>query len=404
MIYDFKGNCAASQLHQAGKEIHYWSDGVFVDRAWDLWNRMKSQHEDDWDSDLIDNDDEDVCFTSEFHRETQLSQADILNGHCTLEPSSILSSGQAAATCARELDPYNLPEDSLRGLPEWERCEKLRPIPKGSSKADQETASHLSQNNPKVVHLHLRIHSTEVSGSWVHEIMGLEGIIHLQDLASHLEHDLHLSEPVAPFLPAPNNFKELEIPVLKFLERHTHTTREKLVSCTRGDHHFTWETDYYWTSHPLSNQVSWTLWTYSRHCGGPYQLELYTKTICVLHLLQYYLDQLRSFTWKLLSWFVTWLMIYSSLVSYITFILLPTLIYITSPTRRSHWFLKHNFIIIGKLLFSPCVFVFDGHLVFSTVCSLINSRDPCEDASETWGGCYVDMSQWPWCYPATFKI
>ena len=97
------------------------------------------------------------------------------------------------------------------------------------------------------------MHSTEGSSSQVHEIIGIEGIIHLRDFTSQLEHDLHPSEPVAPFLLAPNPFRELKIPVLKFLEKHTHTTREKLVSHAKEDRHFSREYDYYWTSHPLSN-------------------------------------------------------------------------------------------------------------------------------------------------------
>ena len=204
MIYDFKDDCAASQLHWASKEIYHWSNDVFADWVRDLWNRMKSWHEDDWDSDLKGNDDEDVCFTSEFHLETQLSGADILNGCCTLELSSILSPGQATTAPARDMNPYNVPEDDLQELPEWEQHEKLRPIPGGSSKADQETTSHLSQNNPMAIHPRLQMHSTKGSGTQVHEIMG---IIHLRDLVSHLEHNLHLSEPVAPFLPAPTPSK-----------------------------------------------------------------------------------------------------------------------------------------------------------------------------------------------------
>ena len=252
MIYDFKDDCVAGQLHRAGREIHQWSDNVFANRVWDLWDRMKSRYEDDQDSDLEDNNNEDVCFTSKFHCKTQPSRADVLNGRCALEPKSTLSPGQAATEWARKLDPYNLPEDDLRGLPEWEVQEKLKPVHKDSSKADWETASHLPQNNLWLCP-HLWIHSTEGSGSWIHEIIGIEGIIHLRDLASQLEHDLHLSELVAPFLPALNPFEEPEISVLKFLERHTRTTREKLVSHVKEDCHFTQEYDYYWTSCPLSN-------------------------------------------------------------------------------------------------------------------------------------------------------
>ena len=253
MIFDFKDNCAVGRLHQDSKEIHRWSKNIFADRARDLCDRMKSRHEDDRDSDLKDNDDEDICFTSEFHHETQLSWADILDGCCASDSSSILSPGQATAEHAKKIHPYNLPEDDLWELLEWEQHEKFRPIPKGSSKADPETTSHLSQNNPMAVCPSLWMHSTEGSGTRVHEIMGIEGVIHLQDLASHLEHNLHLSEPVAPFLPAPDPFKEPEIPILKFFERHNHTTREKLISCAMGDCHFAWETDCYWMSHPLTN-------------------------------------------------------------------------------------------------------------------------------------------------------
>ena len=116
---------------------------------------MQSLYEDDYDSDLEDNNDEDVCFTSKFHHETQPSQADVLNGHCALEPEPAPSQGQAATERARKLDPYNLPEDDLWGLPEWEVHEKLKPVHQDSSKANQETAIHLPQNNPTAVHHHL---------------------------------------------------------------------------------------------------------------------------------------------------------------------------------------------------------------------------------------------------------
>ena len=250
---DFKDDCAAGWLHWASKEIHQWSDDVFVNQAWDLWDQMKSRYEDDQDSDLEDNNNEDVCFTSKFHHKTQPSWADILNGRCASEPEPTPSPGQAATGRARKLDPCNLPKDDLWGLPEWEVHEKLKPVCKNSSKADWETAIHFLQKNRMVVRPRLRMHSMEGSGSQVHEIIGIKGIIHLYDLVSQLEHGLHLSKPVAPFLPAPNPFEEPKIPVLKLLEKHTHTMREKLVSCAKEYRHFTRECDYYWTSCPLSN-------------------------------------------------------------------------------------------------------------------------------------------------------
>ena len=64
-----------------------------------------------------------------------------------------------------------------------------------------ETAKNLRQNNPVSVRPRVWLHSDQIPGYRLHEIVGVEGIIHLRDLTSQMEHCLHLTEPVEPFLP-----------------------------------------------------------------------------------------------------------------------------------------------------------------------------------------------------------
>ena len=111
-----------------------------------------------------------------------------------------------------------------------------------------ETAKNLRQNNPASVRPHVWLHSDQIPGYRLHEIVGVEGTIHLRDLTSQMEHCLHLTEPVEPFLPPPDPFQERKDPVLKFLEKHERTPKEKLISKVRGDRNYGRDHDYYWAS------------------------------------------------------------------------------------------------------------------------------------------------------------
>ena len=144
---------------------------------------MKSRYSEDWDSGTKDNDDDDVYICLVFHKETELMGANLLNDQGALDPNPLPSPRGVAAKTPEGINPYNLPPKVITELLEWRVCVIQKPIPKGSSKADQETALHLSQNNLRSVHLHLLLHSTGGSRFRIHEVISIEGIVHLRGLA-----------------------------------------------------------------------------------------------------------------------------------------------------------------------------------------------------------------------------
>ena len=114
-----------------------------------------------------------------------------------------------------------------------------------------ETAKHLRRNNPTFIRPCLWLDSDQILGCHLHKVVGIEGIVHLCDLTSQMENCLHSTEPVVPFLPPPHPFQVWKDPVLKFIEKHDHTMKEKAVSKVCGDKYYDQDHDYYWTSHPL---------------------------------------------------------------------------------------------------------------------------------------------------------
>ena len=127
-------------------------------------------------------------------------------------PDAVLSPGAATVTKAKGLNLCHLPleEDFSKLTLPWQQQIEQAYSTKAWHEA-WETAKHLSQNNPTSVRPHKWLHSDQQSGYCLHEVVGLEGIIHLRDLTLQMENSLHITELIKPFLPPPINLKLIRI-------------------------------------------------------------------------------------------------------------------------------------------------------------------------------------------------
>ena len=180
------------------------------------------------DSEAEEADDDAVPYTL-YHREKESMEFEYAKK--APDPEAILSLGAVNAAKAKELDPQRmLLVEGLTEMPLQQQRQMERVYSNQICQEAWETAKNLQQNNPASVRPRVWLHSDQIPGYRLHKIVGVEGIIHLHDLTSQMEHRLHLTEPVKPFLPPPDPFQERKDPVLKFLEKHERTSKEKLVS------------------------------------------------------------------------------------------------------------------------------------------------------------------------------
>ena len=221
-----------------------------MEEAEDHWRHMQSRVEDAPDSEAEEAG-EDVIWHTPYHCERELMDYEYAKKAPELD--AVPTPGAVAAAKTEELNLRHLPlEEEFLQLPPPMQHQIERTYSSKAHREAWETAKHLSQNNPTSVRPRLWLNSDQIPGYRLHEVVGIEGIVHLHDLTSQMEHCLHITEPVVPFLKPPDPFQKRKDPILKFLEKHDHTAKEKAVSKVRGDKRYDWDHDFYWTSCPLN--------------------------------------------------------------------------------------------------------------------------------------------------------
>ena len=134
-------------------------------------------------------------------------------------------------------------------------------IPQAKRKKPEEFVPYLPQNNATL--RHPRIWLPTEAGCRpgqaerdqprfrVHEIISIERILTVRDLASRVEHLLHITEPCKLYEPPEDIIARCHEPMqLQFLEWHERTDNEKALGYMEGDPRYARRFDNYWTNNP----------------------------------------------------------------------------------------------------------------------------------------------------------